>query len=354
MTRRVNALVTAVGGIVGQGIMKCLKLANTKNDQFRYRILAADASPQAAGLYRSDGGFVTSPASAPEHVSSIIKICREQQVDAVFVGADEELMPLAQAKQRVEKESGSVVISNPPEVISLATDKWKTYEFLKRNNFPCAESALPEDMESFVKEFGFPIVVKPREGHGSEGFHLVQDADGIRYAFSEIKKKGWRPFLQEYLEAEESEFTSGVTVDREGKRAMSSISMRRSLKGGQTYKAFIDDYQDVRKSAEKVAIRLGAKGPVNVQARLAGGLPKVFEINPRFSASCPLRAVAGVNEPDLVFRNLLLGESMQVEHYERLVCLRFWDELYLSYPEYEDAKSKGTVSSSESFIPGYF
>jgi hypothetical protein len=56
----------------------------------------------------------------------------------------------------------------------------------------------------------------------------------------------------------------------------------------------------------------------------------------------------------LIFRNLLLGESMQVERYQRLVCLRFWDELYLSYPEYEDAKSKGTVNSSESFIPGYF
>jgi carbamoyl-phosphate synthase large subunit len=354
MTRKVNALVTAVGGIVGQGIMKCLKLANTKNDQLHYRILAADASPQAAGLYRSDDGFITPSAFAPEHVSSVIKICSEQQVDAVFVGADEELMPLALAKDRVEKESGAVVISNPPEVISLATDKWKTYEFLKANNFPCAESALPEDMESFVKEFGFPMVVKPREGHGSEGFHLVQDADGVRYAFSEIKKKGWRPLLQEYLEAEESEFTTGVTVDREGKRVMSSISMRRSLKGGQTYKAFIDDYQEVRKSAEKIAIGLGVEGPANVQARLAGSLTKVFEINPRFSASCPLRAVAGVNEPDLVFRNLLLGESMHVEHYERLVCLRFWDELYLPYPEYENAKSKGTVNSSGSFIPGYF
>jgi hypothetical protein len=32
---------------------------------------------------------------------------------------------------------------------------------------------------------------------------------------------------------------------------MSSISMRRSLKNGQTYKAFIDEFPVVRKAAEE-------------------------------------------------------------------------------------------------------
>jgi carbamoyl-phosphate synthase large subunit len=354
MARSFNVLVTSVGGVVGQGIMKCLKLANTKNGQFSYRILAVDASPQAAGLYRSDGGFLIPPVSSPDYAGSMVKICREHQVDAVFVGADEELVPLALAKQRIENESGAVVISNPPDVISLAMDKWKTYEFLEKRNLPCAKSALPEDLESFVKEFHLPIVVKPREGHGSESFYIARDMDEIRHAFSAIRRRGWRPLLQEHLEAEESEFTSGVTVDREGKRVMSSISIRRTLKGGQTYKAFIDDFQDVRRSAEEVAIKLGARGPVNVQARLAGDLVKAFEINPRFSASCPLRAIAGVNEPDLVFRNVRLGEAIRIDDYQRLVCLRFWNELYLPYPEYEDLKNSGSVEKSESFVPGYF
>lgn len=354
MARRVTALVTSVGGIIGQGIMKCLKLANTKSDQLSYRILSVDASPQAAGLYRSDSGFLVPPVSAPDYVGSVIRICREQRVDAVFVGADEELVPLSLARHRVEDESGAVVVSNPPDVISLAMDKWKTYEFLKRNKLPCAESALPENMESFVREFRLPIVVKPREGHGSESFYIARDMDEIRYAFSAIERRGWRPLLQEYLEAEESEFTSGVTVDREGKHVMSSISMRRTLKGGQTYKAFIDDYRDVRRSAEEVAIKLGVRGPVNVQARLAGNLIKTFEINPRFSASCPLRAIAGVNEPDLVFRNLRLGEGIRIEDYQKLVCLRYWNEVFLSYPEYENTNTTGKVETTESFVPGYF
>jgi carbamoyl-phosphate synthase large subunit len=69
-------------------------------------------------------------------------------------------------------------------------------------------------------------------------------------------------------------------------------------------------------------------GPINIQARLSAGLPKTFEINPRFSASCPIRAVAGVNEPDILVRNWLYGESIKIETYQRLVCLRYLNEVY--------------------------
>ena len=48
---------------------------------------------------------------------------------------------------------------------------------------------------------------------------------------------------------------------------MSSISIRKYLKGGQTYKAFIDDYPIVRHSAENVAEKLGVTGAVNIQAK---------------------------------------------------------------------------------------
>lgn len=36
------------------------------------------------------------------------------------------------------------------------------------------------------------------------------------------------------------------------------------------------------------------------QAKLEGDAPIVFEIDPRFSAMCPMRSAAGVNEPDII------------------------------------------------------
>jgi carbamoyl-phosphate synthase large subunit len=48
---------------------------------------------------------------------------------------------------------------------------------------------------------------------------------------------------------------------------------------------------------------------VNIQGRLRHGTLVPFEINPRFSASTYLRAMAGFNEVDLLLRNAALGED---------------------------------------------
>ena len=355
MVTKATVLVTAAGGIVAQGIIKSLKLCNIKKDHsILYRIAATDISAQAAGLYRSDIGILVPPSSSSDYIESIIKICKEQKIQAIFVGSAEELLPIALAKEKIEKETGAAVLINPIDVILTAVDKWKTFEFLKRNNLPCTESSLPENQEKFIKEFGFPLVVKPREGHGSLHFYIVNDRDEIGHAVSAIQKVGWNPIIQEYLHGENAEFTSGVTVDRTGKNIMTSISIRKTLKQGQTYKAFIDNFHDIRKSAEEVALRFGCRGSINIQAKMIENKPKIFEINPRFSATCPIRAVAGINEPDIVFRNFVLGEEIRIDTYQKLVCMRYWNEVYVPHSTYEKVEHDKIVEQDDSFIPGYF
>jgi carbamoyl-phosphate synthase large subunit len=226
---------------------------------------------------------------------------------------------------------------------------------LKRENIPCPESALPEDKDEFIERVGFPIVVKPREGHGSIHFNIANDPEELQFAISRIKKSNLEPLLQEFLRGDDSEFTTGVTLDKTGSGVQSSIAMRRILKHGQTYKAFIEDYPKVRETAEQAALRFGAEGPINAQSRIAEGLSKIFEINPRFSASCPIRAIAGVNEPDLVFRSQVLGESLSIPAIEKnLVALRYWNEVYVPYSSFRMFSELGESTSPESFIPDYF
>ena len=341
--------------MVAQGVIKCLKLANSATGQPEsYRILTADMSPLAAGLYRSDLGVIVPKADAEGYAEAIVKLCREETVEALFVGADEELHPIAAARERIEKESGAVVVSNPMTVLKTGTDKWKTFEFLKKNRLPCADSALPEDKEEFARRSGFPLVAKPREGHGSIDFHVVNNPEELDHAIQAIKRIGLHPIIQEYLGDENPEFTTGVTVEKGGGYVMSSIAMKRTLKGGQTYKAFVDEFKDIRESAKAVALRLGCRGPVNIQAKLVDGVPKVFEINPRISASCPIRAVAGVNEPDVLFRNFVLGEKLTVEKYKRMVCMRYWNEVFVPYSTYERTADRGRTDGEDSLVPPYF
>ena len=352
---KANVLVTTGGTIVAQGVIKCLKLANKSEGQpVKYRIVSADMSPEAASLYRSDAGYLVPPISSPDYIEEISRISKDEGIRAIFVGADEELLSIASARERIENETGAVVITNPAEVISTCTDKWRTFRFLKNNNLPCAESSLPENEEEFLREHGFPVIVKPREGHGSLHVCIAKSHEDVKQAISIIQHAGWQPMIQEYVQGGNLEFTTGVTVDRKGKYVMSSIAMRRTLKAGQTYKAFIDDYKGVRKASEDTALKLGSRGPINVQGRLSGDQLKIFEINPRFSASCPMRAVAGVNEPDIVFRNSVLQEEIKVDSYQRLVCMRYWNEVYVPYSTYERTVNEKKVEHADSLVPDYF
>jgi carbamoyl-phosphate synthase large subunit len=350
-----KVLVTAVGGIVGQGIIKSLKLANmSKSNPVKYTIIAADMSPQAAGLYRCDSGLLLPPANSKDYVDCVLKIAKDEEIDAIYVGSDEELLVIGNSKKRIEGECEAEVLSSPIEVLITARDKWRTFLFLRQNNLPVAESALPGEDSKFMHEFEYPVVVKPREGYASMYFRLVRCKSEMEKAVLDIQRAGWHPMLQEYLNGNHMEFTSGVTIDRTGKYVMSSIAIQKNLKNGQTYKALIDDYGEIRTSSEEVALKLGGRGAINIQAKLVGETPKIFEINPRFSATCPMRSVAGINEPDIVFRNAVMGEEIEVKNYRKLFCMRYWNEVYAELPTYEKAMKTSRLANRDSFVLDYF
>ena len=65
-------------------------------------------------------------------------------------------------------------MSNPYKVIEICRNKYKTFEFLKKNNFNYIPSCLPNDSREFVKENNFPLSSKPCEGFGSKFFNIVK------------------------------------------------------------------------------------------------------------------------------------------------------------------------------------
>ena len=105
-------------------------------------------------------------------------------------------------------------------------------------------------------------------------------------------------------------------------RVVSSIALRRELtaklsvayrgRGGVVSSGYsqghIDEYPDLCRQAEHIARAIGSGGPINIQARVRDGVLYPFEINPRFSASTYLRALAGVNEVDILLRYMAFDE----------------------------------------------
>ena len=60
-------------------------------------------SPDAAGLYRVDNGVLVPAATSADYTDYLVKLCRQRDVKAIFVGSDDELLTVTRAQTQIEK-----------------------------------------------------------------------------------------------------------------------------------------------------------------------------------------------------------------------------------------------------------
>jgi carbamoyl-phosphate synthase large subunit len=94
-------------------------------------------------------------------------------------------------------------------------------------------------------------------------------------------------------------------------------------------------WPEVTRQCEAIAKALGPTAPINIQCRLVDGRVIPFEINPRFSGTTSLRAMAGYNEPDVLIRRDVLGETIEPNFpYREMTIMRGLLEHEVAYVEH--------------------
>jgi carbamoyl-phosphate synthase large subunit len=312
---RMKVLVTGAGALLGQGIIR--SLLECKLD---VEVIAADPSELSAGLYWVARRYKIPLAKDPSYLERIDALLARERPDAVLVGTDVELPILAQHRDALEGAHGTHVVVSSPRVVAIADDKYETYRFFRELGMDCPDSALPGDEEALIARVGFPLVVKPRIGARSVGVYHVRDRDELARALATDE----RVVIQECVATDRDEYTAG-TLCFDG-RCAASIVMRRDLRDGNTYRAYVDRYPELNTIVHAMAEKLGSFGPANFQFRLDRGRVKVFEINARFSGTTPLRMRAGFNEVELVLRRVVLGEPVEQPPIVPMTILRYWSE----------------------------
>jgi carbamoyl-phosphate synthase large subunit len=127
---------------------------------------------------------------------------------------------------------------------------------------------------------------------------------------------------------DDQEYTAGVIFFDDEVKA--SIVLRRDLRDGNTYRAYSGDFPDYTQYVHDIAKALKPHGPSNFQFRVdKQGVPRLFEINARFSGTTPMRALFGFNEVDLCLRKLLLGEEISMPTIKQGTVVRFLEEQFL-------------------------
>lgn len=316
MLARVKVLVTGAGALLGQGIIRSL-LASSLSVE----VTAADPSPLSAGLYWVKQRAIIPMAKDPTYVARFEELLERVRPDAVIPGTDVELELFAEHRAAWEARFGTHVIVSSLEVVRIADDKYLTFRFLRDHGFAAPESCLAGEHHALAERIGFPLIVKPRVGARSVGVSKVTTMAALDRAVAE----GSNVVIQECVATDDAEYTAGTLTF--GGTCVASIVMRRDLRDGNTYRAYVDDYPELNAEVRKFAEALGSHGPANFQFRLdANGAVKVFEINGRFSGTTPLRMRAGFNEVEMTLRHIVNNEDVTQPPIKKMTILRHFEE----------------------------
>lgn len=326
----VKVCVTGIGG-GGHGlqIVKALRKARTP-----YHIVGADITKLSAGFQLVDDPCLLPLASDPAYMDALLELCRKHQIQALFHGSEAELRVMSREREAIQKE-GILLPINPHDVIILCMDKVKLSAALNEMGaqIPWFSSiGNPADLASLPD---YPLIFKPSVGSGgSANTFIVQNRQEAEM-FSKYLLDLYPQFIaQAYVGTPQDEYTVGILTDMDGmfinsiavkRHVLSALSSRTRLPNRTGREELgpelvissgisqgeIGAFPEVTGQCEDIAARLGSRGALNIQCRFVDGKVWVFEINPRFSGTTSLRALAGFNEPDVLIRRHILDEKIE-------------------------------------------
>jgi carbamoyl-phosphate synthase large subunit len=277
-----NILVTGCGGDIGQSIGKILvKTSFTKN------LYGIDISDENAAQFIYPNFSVGLRYTHPEYLIQLKSFIEKHHIDIVIPIAEPELRYFSQ-KNILETIGNAKMITASALALEIGFDKYKTAHFLKEYNLPFPRTVLAKDVDKIEC---FPAVLKSKTGSGSKDIHIINTTDEFLF----YTRNGAESYvIQEFIDDKNGEFTCGLFRSKNGE--IRSIIFKRELHGGYTGYGEVVENKEITSLLEQLAVKLNLEGSVNVQLRLQENIPKIFEINPRFSSTVRFRDLFGFKD----------------------------------------------------------
>jgi carbamoyl-phosphate synthase large subunit len=294
----IRVAVTGVSGDVGLGAIKGLRTFETNGEAVW--ILGLDANSNCAGHYLCDHFIEMPRVSDATYVGRLLDALRSNDIDVLLPGIDSEIAVLSGARGAFATVGAQVVLA-PPELVEAADDKLLTSAYLSSHGVPVPQTCLP--LEGFALKF--PLIAKPRRGHGSRGIEVIQTASHLE-SFLRVIPADY--CVQQFVEG--PEFTVGYLYDRHGV-LQDLIAMERILRDGRTVHGRVVTDAALLRRLTEIGARIPGIGAINLQFRVDTSIGlQVFEINARLSGSTGMRVAVGFNDPLRLVRHFARGTPM--------------------------------------------
>ena len=275
-------LVSGASGIVGYGILKCLK-------GMGYRLIGTTIYPSSPAECFADIVEIVPRTTDKRYLSSLIQIIKKYNVDMIIPGIEEDMF-FWNKHRNVLTDTGVFLLLNARELINTCRDKWIFYKKIKAYGLGCCiESSICADF----KRFRSPFILKPRCGYGSKGIVKVVSEEIFDKYRGQIGKT---LMMQEYVGDDEDEYTVSAFFDKEGTMKTLLMLKRKLSNSGFTERARTMEASEIEPVILELASIFQPIGPTNFQFRKKEGVWKLLEINPRISSSTSIRKAFGYNE----------------------------------------------------------
>ena len=323
--KKINILVTGAGSGVGQSIIKALNLSKLK-----LNIFSADINAYNAGLYRTKKSLIIPRIEKKDSLKKIIRIIKANKIDILFIGSEYEIYFFAKNKDRIEKETNVKICVSSTEIIDIANDKFKTFKFLKKNNFGAPKSFLinNKNFHKVYKNLKKPFILKNRFGTSAREVFLIKNKEDYLSYYKTLSF----PMAQENLRKNNKnydEYTCSIFRDNTG-RLIGPFISQRFLKFGTSWilKTIVNN--KLSNLIKNIANKLENFGTINIQLMKKNNQFLPIEINSRFSGTTSIRAALGFNEPEMYIKNFFMNKKIKNKKIKKGYVFRYVEEIFLN------------------------
>ncbi len=157
-------------------------------------------------------GYEQVPSVVDEQAvfDAVRRVQRREYVDRLETTIEAHILPIAAVREAAKIPGLSV------QAAVLCRDKPQMKEHLRKHGIPCAASAAVSSVEeavAFVREHGYPVIIKPRAGAGASGTSRCDNDGQLAHALKEGGiDRGQSLAIEEFIEGHEG-FYDTMSVD---------------------------------------------------------------------------------------------------------------------------------------------
>lgn len=263
-------------------------------------VIVTDVNPLSPAVHVADRACRVPMSSDAGYIDEIRSICIEERVRLVIPTIDDEL-PMFGASRDVFEMEGVTVACSSAQTNLLCNDKLATCVHLRAEGVRAARSYSGADLP---QDLALPCFIKPRMGRGAVGAFAVENRRQLEFFLEYVPD----PVVQELLDG--PEYTIDVLCGLDGRPLAIVPRERVVVRAGVIDRGRTVNDPVLIELAQSACRAIDFRGPINIQCRMRGPEPVIFEINPRFSGGIPLTIEAGADFPQMLIR-LALGRRVE-------------------------------------------